>query len=280
MKTAGSVFMKHLTPLPVGNWLTALLVILLLMGLAYSIIRIIRLRSCTNYLKNNLDSNKVWLEQLIEEREFLIHEIHHRVKNNLQIMMSLLNMQSSYLTSEEAASAIKNSSHRLFAISLVYQKLYQTENLSSIDFSVYLRELGQYLQYEFNRLERVTLSIDADPLCLDVTTAIPLGLIVHEALSNAFKHGFRHGGQGSVSIFLRSEDSLHYLLQITDNGVGFPEGFKMQDVSSLGQRLMTGLSGQLQGKLAIRNHKGVTVSLVFPKEINPSAGNFNNHKTQ
>jgi len=258
-------------------WVTALVLALVLV-VVYCISRIRSLRLLSNQLTDDLDNEKNCFASLMEEREFLIREIHHRVKNNLQIMMSLLNMQSSYLHNDEATTAIKHSSHRLYAISLVHQKLYQAESLSSIDVPAYLQELGQYLLYEFGGTDRIDLRINVHPLLLDVNAAIPLGLIVQEALSNAFRHGYPHGKKGSVRLDLYSEDELQYLLQISDDGAGFPKGVDMTTESSLGKSLMAGLSGQLHGKLAIYDDHGVTVTLVFPKDLDASFPDMINKK--
>jgi len=216
-------------------------------------------------LRTELNDNVICQDQLTEEKDWLIKEIHHRVKNNLQIVMSLLNTQSAYLTSNEAVEAIRNSQHRLFAISLIHQKLYQTESLATIDIPLYIHELLQYLRDEYNAAGKVTFKINAIPLSLDVALAVPLGLIINEAVSNILKYAFPGDAVGEIKVLLETDDQRHYHLQIADNGIGLPPAFDMNDGSSLGTSLMTGLSCQLKGKLEIKNDNGVIVNLAFEK---------------
>lgn len=203
------------------------------------------------------------LKRLLNEKEWLIREIHHRVKNNLQIVISLLNTQSAHLHNQDALEAIRNSQHRMHAISLIHQKLYQTENLATIDMEWYIRELVSYIRESFNIDKRLSFDLMTDPIILDVGQAVPVGLILNEAISNAVKYAFPVG-RGEVRIMLKSESEKLCKLSISDNGIGLPEDFDVEESNSLGMSLMRGLSEQLEGTLEVQNQHGLTLTVVFP----------------
>jgi len=214
-------------------------------------------------LQRQSEDQLVCMEQFNEEKDWLIREIHHRVKNNLQIVISLLNTQSAYLSSGEARDAIKNSQHRMFAISLIHQKLYQADNLSSIDIPLYIYELVNYLKEEYSVDDNVNIKMEMVPLNLDVAYAVPLGLILNEAISNTLKYAFPNANAGELSIRLQSDDQINYHLEIADNGIGLPRKFNLDHQNSLGTNLMAGLSSQLRGILEIKDRNGVVVTLKF-----------------
>ena len=203
------------------------------------------------------------LQQLVDEKEWLLKEIHHRVKNNLQIVISLLNTQSAYLDNEDALEAIQNSQHRMHAMSLIHQKLYQTENLSSIDMSWYIKDLAGYLKDSFDNDNKIKFNLNLLPVELDVAQAVPLGLILNEAISNAIKYAFPDR-KGIITILLEKRDE-HYFLEISDNGVGLPKNYAPGENDSLGMNLMTGLAEQLDGNFSIQSDEGVTISINFIK---------------
>ena len=210
------------------------------------------------------DQNKQ-LKKLLIEKEWLLKEIHHRVKNNLQIVISLLNTQSAYLENEDALTAIKNSQHRMHAMSLIHQKLYQSNNLASINMSWYIYELVNYLKECFDTSKRVNFILDTDKVELDVAQAVPLGLILNEAISNAIKYAFPNDVKGIVTITLKNTHAENYQLTIADDGTGLPEGFEFENRDSLGMNLMIGLSDQLDGTFRIENNKGLHVIITFIK---------------
>lgn len=201
------------------------------------------------------------LEHLLTEKEWLLKEIHHRVKNNLQIVMSLLNSQSVYIDNDAALTAIHDSQHRVHAMSLIHQKLYSSENVSSIDISLYIRELVFYLADSFNVLQRIRFGYAIEPLELDVSQAVPLGLILNEAITNSIKYAFPDNRNGTVSISLSKTAPAHYLLTISDNGIGIPADFKK--TGSLGMSLMKGLSEDIDGSFSIDNNNGTTIKISF-----------------
>ncbi len=204
------------------------------------------------------------LRNLVEEKEWLLKEIHHRVKNNLQIVISLLNTQSAYLDNEDALQAIQNSQHRMHAMSLIHQKLYQTDNLASINISWYIQELTNYLKDSFDNDNKIRFELNIQSVELDVAQAVPLGLILNEAISNAIKYAFPNQ-KGIITITFKETQENTFLLQITDNGVGLPEGFELTELDSLGMNLMRGLAEQLDGAFDITTGNGVTITIPFTK---------------
>lgn len=205
-------------------------------------------------------------DNLLHEREWLLKEIHHRVKNNLQIVMSLLNTQTAYIENDAALNAIRESQHRMQAMSLIHQKLYQTDNVASIDMHSYIHELVGYLQDSFDLDKSIYLEIDITPVQLDVSQAVPLGLILNEAITNAFKHAFTGKEKGKITIQLQKQSEHWLTLKVTDDGNGLPENFDISRCSSLGINLIQGLSKQLEGHLAIESKDGLQIFVGFPIE--------------
>lgn len=204
------------------------------------------------------------LQLLVDEKEWLIKEIHHRVKNNLQIVISLLNTQSAYLENEDALQAIQNSQHRMHAMSLIHQKLYQTENLSSINMSWYITELAQYLKDSFDNDDNIKFKLSLSSIDLDVAQAVPLGLILNEAISNSIKYAFPDS-KGIINVLFEERENK-YLLRIADNGSGLPDDFAAVERDSLGMNLMMGLAEQLDGTFNITSDNGVIITINFIKK--------------
>ncbi len=209
------------------------------------------------------DQNEL-LRKLLVEKEWLLKEIHHRVKNNLQIVISLLNSQSIYLDNQDAIDAIRDSQHRMHAMSLIHQKLYQTDNLATIDMSWYIKELVAYMRESFPTETTITFQLQIAPLELDVAQAVPLGLILNEAVNNAIKYAFKGRQQGIISISLITLDDTHRELCIFDNGNGLPQQLNMEETTTLGMSLMRGLSEQLDGTFEVKSRQGTIITIVFP----------------
>jgi two-component system, sensor histidine kinase PdtaS len=146
-------------------------------------------------------------------------------------------------------------------MSLIHQKLYNTENVSSIDMSSYIRELATYLSDSFNTGRRIRFEYNIDPLEMDVSQAIPLGLILNEAITNSIKYAFPENRNGLISISLSNTSPGHYLLSISDNGIGMPDDIKK--TGSLGMSLMKGLSEDLDGSFSIENNNGTVIRILF-----------------
>ncbi|NCD72122.1 sensor histidine kinase [Mucilaginibacter agri] len=204
-------------------------------------------------------------DRLLNEKDWLLKEVHHRVKNNLQIVMSLLNTQSAYLKNNAAITAIRESQNRVQAISLIHQKLYSTSNVSSIDMAVYIADLVNYLVGCYNTGDRdIRFEQQIEPVRMDVAQAIPAGLILNEAINNAIKYAFPGGKGGRISIVLKYVATDALRLTIADNGVGLPDNFDLKNTNSLGMEMMKVLSKQLGGKFAIKNKReGVIISIDF-----------------
>ena len=177
--------------------------------------------------------------------------------------MSLLNSQSAYINNESALTAIHDSQHRVHAMSLIHQKLYSSENVSSIDISLYIRELVSYLADSFNTGQRIRFEFDVEPLELDVSQAVPLGLILNEAITNSIKYAFPDERNGIITISLSNNAGQHCMLTISDNGIGLPVQFNTKKPGSLGMSLMNGLSEDLGGTFCSENDNGTIVTISF-----------------
>jgi two-component system, sensor histidine kinase PdtaS len=206
-------------------------------------------------------------EKLIREKEWLVKEVQHRVKNNLQIVTGLLYSQSVYLEDDAAKVAIKDSLRRMQAMSLIHQKLYQDENTSTIAMREYIDDLVDYLRDSFEAGNRINFKLSVETLGLDISQAIPLGLIITESIVNAIKYAFLNAHNGTVTISLQSDAQDWLQLKIFDNGIGLPKGFDTIDHSSLGLELMIGLTKQLKGTFRLEDKNGVHITVRFRNMI-------------
>jgi two-component sensor histidine kinase/sensor domain CHASE-containing protein len=214
------------------------------------------------------------LEESLAEKEMLLREIHHRVKNNLQVVSSLLSLQSERMSDEYSREALRESESRVHSMGLIHELLYQgseggTPDLARVDFLDYLRRLSSYLMdaYRVDQ-SRISIEVSGDDVFLDADTAITCGLIVNELLSNSLKHAFPGGRKGRVSVGMREEGRDEAALFVRDDGVGFPRGVDLMKSNSMGWLLVTTLSLQLKGRLAIdESGAGSSVSLSFPKPL-------------
>ncbi|MBW8244795.1 hypothetical protein K1F50_18450 [Muricauda oceani] len=216
--------------------------------------------------KGEIEDKNVQLQVLVEDKEWLLKEVHHRVKNNLQIVMSLLNTQSYFLKNEDAQKAIQNSQNRLFAISLIHQKLYKTDNLDSIDIASYMEDLVHHLKESFEHPDQILFDLNVEPIMLDTSRSVPIGLILNETITNSIKHGFPNNKKGTIKIQMRRKGKFGCFLTICDDGVGFAEIPNVKNVSSLGFSLIKGLCKQLNATLSIKSEKGVKISIFFVTE--------------
>ena len=218
-----------------------------------------------------IDKEQLLIEKdhLLEDREWMLKEMHHRVKNNLQIITSLLQLQGSFLKDKEALAAIKESQNRVHAMALIHQKLYQTDRLSSIPMVSYIHEIVDYLIYSFNRIDTINKNITISPIDMDVTFAVPLGLILNEAVTNSLKYAFPDSRIGTLNIELAEEENKTYRFVVGDDGVGFPVDLKPVQNRTLGVSLIRGLSEQIDATLSISQYQGVQISLTFVDEKAP-----------
>jgi two-component system, sensor histidine kinase PdtaS len=205
------------------------------------------------------------ITKALSERELLLREIHHRVKNNLQVISSLLHLQSKYVKDEKAMEAMREGRNRVKSMALIHQDLYQHEHLNSVEVAPYLQKLTEGLFQSYNiDPGRIHLRSDVDAPRLDVDTLIPMGLIINELVSNALKHAFPNERQGEVVVSLKSlEQSL--LLEVKDNGIGFNSGQQAQTEKSFGFELVKTFAAKLKASIQMENLDGTLVRLVIPK---------------
>ena len=204
------------------------------------------------------------LKAALNEKVVLLKEVYHRVKNNLQVVSSLINLQAKSVDNAETVDLLKQSSDRIKSMAILHEKLYQSDDLAQIDFNAYTHSLINHLLFgydiQFGRIQ-VNINIDED-LVLDVDTAIPCGLIINELVSNAIKHAFPDNRQGEIDITFTQNRSA-YLLVITDNGVGFPDNIDIKQNKSLGLQLVSTLTNQLMGKLTLDKIEGTNFTIYF-----------------
>ena len=198
------------------------------------------------------------------EKEVLLKEIHHRVKNNLQVVSSLLSLQSRGAPDEATRQMFKESQNRVQSMALIHEELYQSKSLSELDFPTYIIQLTSHLfrshQISSSRIELVT---KVDDVQLGVELAIPCGLIINELVTNALKHAFPAGSGGKVEIELtQGEDG--FVLCVRDNGVGIPEEIGLRNSDTPGLRLVRSLVLQLEGKARIERSEGSEIQITFP----------------
>ncbi|MGM9478179.1 histidine kinase dimerization/phosphoacceptor domain -containing protein [Pedobacter sp. GSP4] len=205
-----------------------------------------------------IEHSNAKLRTLLEEKEWLLKEIHHRVKNNLHTVMSLLESQSAYLEND-ALEAIRNSQHRIYAMSLIHQKLYLSDDVKAINMAQYIPELIQYLKESFDVKNNVQFNIDLDDIEFDVAEAVPLGLIVNEVITNSLKYAFKPAECGKINVSLKRTAPDLYELIMEDDGEGLPLDFELKTVNSLGMKLIKGLTGQLEADLHIDTFDGTKI---------------------
>lgn len=207
------------------------------------------------------------IKKSLKEKEVLLAEIHHRVKNNLAVITGLLELQAYNSDSDEVTDVLKSSQMRVNSIALIHEKLYQNDNLSEISFDVYLEELTEVIVSSLQTARTdVDISVDADPVKLTVTQAIPCGLILNEVITNAYKHAFPNREEGKIDISLVQEKGS-IIMTITDDGIGIGDQISLENPSSLGVKLIRTLSKQLQGEAAFSNgDPGTKFKLQFELE--------------
>jgi len=198
----------------------------------------------------------------LREKELLLSEIHHRVKNNLQIVSSLLSLQSDYVTDADALAMFRESQQRVKSMALIHEKLYESEDFAHIDFSDYLAALSSHLISSYQR-PSVRLLIEGCTTSVDITTAIPCGLIVNELVTNAFEHAFPDGREGTITVSLCMDDAGTHVLSVSDDGVGFPEDLDFRNTKSLGLQLVTALVNQLDGTIDLSRENGTAFVISF-----------------
>jgi PAS domain S-box-containing protein len=214
------------------------------------------------------------LQQSLNEKELLLREIHHRVKNNLQTISSLLYLQSQSTENEQQLAVIREARARVTSMGLIHQKLYQSADIATIPFMDYIRSLIDFLgeSYGIDR-NRIRIEVDVQPpdLSLDIDTGIPSGLLINEIVSNALKYAFLGRSGGTISIRMVRDTLQQYTLSVSDDGVGIPADFDPLASRTLGMKLISGLVDQLDGVLQVKRCPGTTFTIRFPP-VNPVPG--------
>lgn len=217
-------------------------------------------------LKNKrlIENQKQIIENSLIEKDSLLKEIHHRVKNNLQVVSSLLSIQTKNTRSKSAINALEEGKSRVKAMALIHQKLYQNEDLSVIKMQEYIESLSASIQSVYKKRGfKITMHIEAQSAELDVDRAIPIGLILNELISNSFKYGFEGEKTGNIYIQLKEENG-HFLFDYKDDGIGLPEGFDVESSGSMGLNLIRRLANQLRSILNVDSDvEGVHFWFVF-----------------
>jgi PAS domain S-box-containing protein len=189
------------------------------------------------------------IQKSIEEKEILLKEIHHRVKNNLQIITSLLNLQANTVDNENVKSVLYQSKSRIESMSKIHEMLYGSKNFNSINYQEYLNELLGYMIANLKKDDQISMQIDTRNLFLNINTAIPLGLIINEMVTNSIKYAFPDNRKGNIQIHIMPVNNKKLKFLYSDNGIGFDTGITFENAGGLGFQLISSLTEQLNGKI-------------------------------
>ena len=228
--------------------------------LSFLVFQFYKLYQSNKQNKEQLASQNIIISKALEDKNTLLKEIHHRVKNNLQVISSLLSLQSRYIKDEETLDAIKAGKSRVQSMSLLHQNLYRDDNLKGVEMNQYFQNLGQNLFDTYNIKENIQFTTDIDDITLDIDTVVPMGLITNELISNALKHAFKGRDSGEIHLSLKEKgDAL--LLTVRDNGVGLPDGELPVSYKSLGATLIQSFAEKLEGKIKIDISDGSRITV-------------------
>jgi PAS domain S-box-containing protein len=198
----------------------------------------------------------------LKEKEVLLKEVHHRVKNNLQVISSILNLQSSYIKDANILEILHESQNRIKSMAFVHESLYQTKDFASINFQEYVGNISRNLVHSYSLSTAPELTLDLDPIFLNLDTSIPCGLIINELLSNALKYAFKDGRKGTIHVAVK-ESKNTITITIADDGVGLPKGLDYRNTESLGLQLVVTLVEQINGTIEIDQKKGTKFAIEF-----------------
>lgn len=205
------------------------------------------------------------LSATVSEKEFLVKEIHHRVKNNLQIISSLLNLQADGITDAQVREKYTESIGRIKSIAIIHELLYRSKNLSEIRIKDYLEELVSFISdtYNLGKRIKVELEVHVRSRIINLDKAIPCGIIINELVSNSFKYAFSNKKPGNIRVEFNQDERELYHLTVSDTGVGLPQNLDINKTPTLGLQLVNSLVGQLNGKMQISTQPGTTFSIIF-----------------
>ena len=215
------------------------------------------------------------IRQALHEKEILIQEIHHRVKNNMAVISSLLQLQTGYIKDPDLINVFKDSQSRIKSMALIHEKLYQSKTLAKVEMESYVRDLTRTLLFTYNsRKIDIRINSEVENIYLDINSAVPCGLLINEIISNACKHAFVGRESGLIEIkFFKVENQFH--LDMSDNGVGLPSDTNFSDFKSLGMNLVQALASQLGANLEIKVKDGLGFSLTFAEKVKPVRSDVN-----
>jgi PAS domain S-box-containing protein len=209
------------------------------------------------------------IRRSLAEKEILLKEVHHRVKNNLQIISSLLDLQSDYVRDEQSRVFFRDSQNRIRSMALIHEKLYQSESLAFVDFREYIVDLANYLfSVSVKDPDLIRLTIDVGEVSLSVDEAIPCGLIINELISNSLKHAFPDDRGGEITVTCRIGEDGRITLTVSDNGIGLPPGLDVENTETLGLQLVAMLVKQLHARIDLSGDHGTLWEIVFSEMDN------------
>lgn len=222
------------------------------------------LQLLTEDLEQRVQERTMALQRSLQEKELLLKEIHHRVKNNLLVVSSLLGLQAEHLDDPKALQGVEDLQNRVYSMALVHEKLYKSDNLASVNLGEYLEELVNYLCESFDASMRdIEVVVSLQPILVNIETITPCGLIVSELISNIFKHAFPNHAGGKIWVSAKQDTAQNIMMTVQDNGIGLPETFNIQETDSLGLDLVCLLTEQLQGEIHHYQDNGTKFEITF-----------------
>ena len=244
--------------------IVGILALILIAGVLFSLYRLKNLKNRQLEAQQSIiNAKNTSLEQLVTEKDLLLKEIHHRVKNNLHTVTGLLSNQIHTVSNKQVTAALRESLHRVQAMAMIHQKLYNTSNYSRVGMPAYLSELVDYLKDAYHPGTQISMGLVVEPISLDIAIAVPIGLIVNEALSNTLKYAFPDEAPGNVRITLVKKVENTFELQIADDGIGLEAITNQSLPPGFGLSLIRGLSREIGGKFSISANPGTIVTISF-----------------
>jgi Amt family ammonium transporter len=221
-----------------------------------------------NWVMDSLQREAAKTESSLQDKELLLREIHHRVKNNLQVISSLLSLQSRYRKDEQAIEMAQESQNRIKVMALIHEKLYRSKDFANVEFNDYIKSLVNDLFASYKvSTSRISLKMDIENISLGIDTAIPTGLIINELVTNCLKYAFKPDQDGEIMISLRALDDGENELIVRDNGIGLPESLDIKKAESLGLRMITNLTERsLHGRVNINKNNGTEFQIIFKEK--------------
>jgi two-component sensor histidine kinase len=239
------------------------LVIILLIGI-YIIKNNRKKRTEIEQMNKSISRKNKTIKASLKEKEMLLQEIHHRVKNNLQVISGILSLQNSNITDEKSKQLLAESQDRIQAIALLHKTMYQNDNFNVVDFKTYINELITYIKQTNKNVNKdIIVTQEVENINFSIETAIPLSMLINEIITNCYKHAFTNLENGEIFISIRKDTSKKYLLIIKDNGIGLPKNYNENTTKSIGFDLINGLSEQLEGILTFNSNNGTEINIEF-----------------